>query len=217
MEIGSTSLLGAGSRCCSRILILPFVLLCLPLFCCCLVAGAAGNFIVGSPGRTIPLLPTLENILPVQTMPVIPAIPTKTPAPGSALPNLDPQAMPLYGSASLASGFSPDPYRVDLEAGGSVDTAGSSAACGYTSFHPAFVLDWQGGDFLRLFFTPNGDDTDTTLLVRTPAEEWLCEKDSVLDLPSAAAGEYAIWVGTREHGTPADGSLSITGSRDVTP
>ena len=46
MEIGSSSLVGAGPRCCSWILILPFVLLCLPLLCClCLALGAAGFFI----------------------------------------------------------------------------------------------------------------------------------------------------------------------------
>ena len=109
-----------------------------------------------------------------------------------------------------------------------MDTADFSPACGYTSYHPAFVLDWAGGDvpetFLRIFFTPD-DDTDTTLLVHTPDGEWLCEEDSVygrgtdpvLDLPLAAAGEYAIWVGTQKGETPAQGSLFISGSMDVTP
>jgi hypothetical protein len=161
----------------------------------------------------------MDEITPVQTIPVIPAIPTKTPSPGSSLPPLDPDAIPLFGSANLESGFSPDPYSVDVEAGGSVDTAGSSPACGTTSYHPAFVLDWDGGDagsFLRIFFTPD-DDTGTTLLVLTPEGEWLCEEDSVLDLRSAPSGEYAIWVGTPEDGTRAEGSLFITGSRDVIP
>jgi hypothetical protein len=112
---------------------------------------------------------------------------------------------------------------VDVEAGGSVDTAEFDPACGYTSYHPAFVLDWDAGDtepFLRIFFTPD-DDTDTTLLVHTPDDEWLCEEgngtDAVLDLRSASSGEYAIWVGTQQDGPPAEGSLSISGSRDGTP
>jgi hypothetical protein len=114
--------------------------------------------------------------------------------------------------------FSPDPYQVDVEAGGSVDTADLSPACGYTSYHPAFVLDWDGGaePFLRLFFTPE-EDARTSLLVHTPEGEWLCEDGPVLDLPSAPSGEYAIWVGTPEKANTVNGSLSITGSREVTP
>jgi hypothetical protein len=220
MEIGSTSLLGAGSRCCSRILIIPVILLCLPL-CCCLAFAAAGFFSI-SPRSFVQPMPTLEIIPPVQTVPVIPAIPAKTTVPDALL---DPQAMPLSGSASLGSGFSPDPYRVDLQAGGSVDTSGFSPACGYTSYHPAFVLEWQTRDvpqsFLRLFFTP-ADKTATALLVHTPEGEWLCDQgssstDPIVDIPQASPGEYAIWIGTREKGSPVEGSLSITGSQDVTP
>jgi hypothetical protein len=224
MEIGTSSLLGSGSRCCAWILIAPFVLLCC---CCCLPFAAAGFFIV-SPQKDVRPLPGIDKIPPVQTVPVIPAIPTRTPAPADSLPLLDPEGIPLFGSATLESGFSPDPYSVDVEAGGSVDTADFSPACGYTSYHPAFVLDWESGDvpesFLRIFFTPD-DGSDTSLLVHTPEGEWLCEEgsvfgsgtDPVLDLPLASSGEYAIWVGTREDGTPAEGSLFITGSMDVTP
>ena len=208
MEIGSTSLLGLGSRCCSRILILPLVLLCCPLILCCM--GAAALF-SGSPRP----FSGPEDFPPVLTVPAIPDLPSRTPAPS---PILDPQGIPLFGSATLESGFSPDPYRVEVEAGGSVDTAELSPACGYTSYHPAFVLDWDGGTepFLRLFFTP-ADEANTALLVHTPEGEWLCETGTVLDLPSAPAGEYAIWVGTPEKGITVPGSLSISGSRDVTP
>jgi hypothetical protein len=216
MEIGSTSLLGAGSRCCTRILILPFVLLCGPILCCCLALGA-GGFFIDTPRWDVRPLPGMDEIPPVLTVPAIPIVPTQTPVPGSLL---DPDSPPLFGSVALESGFSPDPYRTDVEAGGSVDTAGDSPACGYTSFHPAFVLDWQEGDipesFLRIFFTPD-DDTGTTLLVHTPRGDWLCEQDSVLDLPSAPSGEYAIWVGLREDAAPVEGSLFITGSTDVSP
>ena len=216
MEIGSSSLLGSGSRCCSWILIIPFILLCGPLLCCCCLALGAGGFFADSPWSSAQPLPGMDDIPPVVTAPAIPLIPTKTPAPGSLL---DPEAPPLFGTTSLESGFSPDPYRADMEAGGSVDTADSSPACGYTSYHPAFALDWQGDDtepFLRIFFTPD-DEADTTLLVHTPDGEWLCEEDSVLDLPSAPSGDYVIWVGNQEEGTAVQGSLSITGSRDVTP
>jgi len=219
MEIGSTSLLGFGSRCCSRILILPLVLLCCPLICCCLGVAALFN---NSPRHDVRPLPGIDDFPPLATVPAIPVIPSRTPAPGSLL---DPESPALFGSATLESGFLPDPYQVDVEAGGSVDTADFSPACGYTSYHPAFVLDWEGGDvpqaFLRFFFTPD-KDAITTLLVHTPDDEWLCRQDDigtdpVLDIPSASSGEYAIWVGTQEQRTPVKGSLSITGSEDVTP
>lgn len=223
MEIGSSSLVGPGSRCCSWILIVPFVLLCGPLLCCCCLAlGAAGIFI-DSPHNNVAPLPGLDDIPSVQTVPVIPAIPTMTPTPGDSLPLLDPEGIPLFGSATLESGFSPDPYDVEAKAGGSVDTADFSSPCGYTSYHPAFVLNWEGGGrepFLRISFTPD-DDTDTTLLVLTPEGKWLCEEgsgtDPVLDLPSASPGEYAIWVGIQEDAAAAEGSLSITGLEEVTP
>ena len=216
MEIGSSSLLGSGSRCCSWILVVPFVLLCGPVLCCCCLGLAAAGLFTGPLRGDVRPLPGLDDIPPVQTVPVIPLVPTMTPAPGS---RLDPDAPPLFGSASLESGFSPDPYRAEVEAGGSVDTAEFSPACGFTSYHPAFALDWQGDDtepFLRIFFTPD-DEAATTLLVHTPDGEWLCEDDSVLDLPSAPSGEYVIWVGNQEEGTPLEGRLSITGSMDVTP
>jgi hypothetical protein len=213
MEIGTTSLL--GSRFCSRILILPLVLLCCPLVCCCL--GVAALF-SNSSRQDVRPLPGIDDFPPVMTVPAIPVIPSKTPTPGGSLPLLDPESPPLFGSATLESGFSPDPYQVDVEAGGSVDTSDLSPACGYTSFHPVFVLDWDGGaePFLRLFFTPD-NEAITSLLVHTPDGEWLCENGPVLDLPAAAPGEYAIWVGTPEKGTLVDGSLSITGTRETTP
>ena len=210
MEIGSASLL--GSRCCSRILILPFVLLCCPLLLCCL--GAAALF-PGSSRYSDRRLPGMDDFPPVMTVPAIPDLPGRTPAAG---PRLDPEGIPLFGSASLESGFSPDPYRLEVEAGGSVDTAGIAPDCGYTSYHPAFVLDWDGGaePFLRLSFTPD-DGAAATLLVHTPDGEWLCETGPVLDLPSASPGEYAIWAGAPQRGTTVPGSLSISGTREATP
>jgi hypothetical protein len=214
MEIGSTSLLGFGSRCCSRILILPFVLLCCPLLLCCLAVAA---LFPGSSRYDLQPLPGTDDFPPVATVPAIPDLPSRTPAAG---PRLDPEGIPLFGSAALESGFSPDPYRLEMEAGGSVDTAGLAPDCGYTSYHPAFVLDWDGGaePFLRLSFTPDEDGAAATLLVHTPDGEWLCETvPAVLDLPSASPGEYAIWAGAPQRGATIPGSLSISGTREATP
>ena len=213
MEIGSTSLLGFGSRCCSRILILSFVLLCCPFICCCLVVAA---LFPGSSGYDMRRLPGNDDFPPpVMTVPAIPDLPSRTPDPGSLL---DPEGIPLFGSAALESGFSPDPYRLDVEAGGSVDSSRLAPDCGYTSYHPTFVLDWDGGaePFLRLSFTPD-DRAITSLLVHTPDGEWLCETGPVLDLPSASPGRYAIWAGTPERGTTVPGSLSISGTREAAP
>jgi hypothetical protein len=188
------------------------VLLCCPLVCCCLVVAA---LFPGSSRHNLRSLPGRNDFPPLQTVPAIPDLPNRTPDSGSLL---DPQGIPLFGSAALASGFSRDPYRVEVQAGGSVDTSELSPECGYTSYHPAFVLAWDGGKkpFLRLFFTPD-DEAITSLLVHTPGGEWLCEAGPVLDLPSAPAGEYAIWVGTPEKGIKLPGSLSISGSETVTP
>jgi hypothetical protein len=192
--------------------ILACLFLCWPLICCCcLVLGIAG-WIAGPPrGNAVP---ETQNIPPVVTIPALPG-------------GLDPAAEPLFGSVHLQRGFTPDPYPVELVAGGRVDTSALEQDCGFTSSPPAFSFRLSGGaseTFLRIFFSAY-DNTATTLLVHTPQDEWLCEdgsflnsgKDPVMDFQFAPSGQYDIWVGTRADASPTTGTLLITQSMDVTP
>ena len=114
------------------------------------------------------------------------------------------QATPTYGNVRLASGFQPDPYNVNVVAGGQINSgAALGAACpGFIANNPDFDLYWTaGGAGLPLVISANSN-TDTTLVVRTPSGEWLCEDDGGfnglnpgLRIDNAQSGLYDIWVG----------------------
>ena len=82
------------------------------------------------------------------------------------------------------------PVPQDLEADGCVGYVDPSA--------PDVVVEWGGGD---LQVRVEGD-FDATLVVARPDGTWACADDSsgsplpVLDLERAAAGRYAVWVGS---------------------
>ena len=187
---------------------LAFVVLCWPLICCCCLALGVAALFLGPPQSNV-------GIPEIPPLPTVPAI----------LPGVDLNAEPLYGPVRLQRGFSPDPHTLELTASGYLDTSQMDQDCGYTTSPPTFVFTLGNGDpetFLRLFFAAD-DGTETSLLVHTPDDEWLCEtgslagNDPVVDLPFAPSGEYAVWVGIPQSGDSLDGTLSITGSQDVTP
>jgi len=138
---------------------------------------------------------------------------------------LNPDADSLYGSVSLQRAFTPDPHIVNLGAGGTVDTPELGLDCGFTTSAPSFVFRLGGGaseGFLRIYFVPD-DDSDTTLVVHTPGQDWICVDDSsygidpVIDIEFAPSGKYTLWVGVRTFDTYAPGTLSITQSANITP
>ncbi|MDC0598382.1 peptidase S1 [Gammaproteobacteria bacterium] len=123
-----------------------------------------------------------------------------------------------YGEKSLASGFLPDPFTVDLDAGGSIDSARLGADCiGLIADAPDFELTLEDGGFeLYLYVLSIGD---TSLVVNTPSGDWLCDDDSagnlnpLLELTKAESGIYDIWVGnvdTDEKGDYVSATLMIS-------
>jgi len=128
------------------------------------------------------------------------------------------QGAPNYGSVRLSAGFTPDPYNVQVVAGGNINARQSlGAACaGFISENPDFDLYWTAtGNGLPLVISADSQ-TDTTLVVRTPSGEWLCEDDGGFNgmnpgmrIDNAQSGLYDIWVGTYGGGT-ARATLSIS-------
>jgi len=128
------------------------------------------------------------------------------------------QGAPTYGNVRLSAGFTPDPYNVNVVAGGPIDSrAALGAACpGFIANNPDFDLYWSAGNNgLPLVISANSS-TDTTLVVRTPNGQWLCEDDGGhngmnpgLRIDNAASGLYDIWVGTYSQGN-AQAVLSIS-------
>lgn len=119
-----------------------------------------------------------------------------------------------FGEIQLSTGFTPDPYRVQMTAGGSVNAARLPGACtGYISDAPDFEVTYDAGSLPLVFRTLSS--SDTTLVINGPDGRWYCDDDSYGDLDAEVrinrpqSGVYDIWVGTVQGGT-ASATLLIT-------
>jgi hypothetical protein len=118
----------------------------------------------------------------------------------------DTAASATYGSVRLSSGFTPDPHRVDLTAGGSIDASRLGTPCrGSIARAPDYEVTYTAGS-LPLYFYVNAS-ADTTLVVNGPDGQWYCDDDSnggrnpQVTYNSPRSGTYDIWVGTYGGGT----------------
>lgn len=116
----------------------------------------------------------------------------------------DHRALPARGRITLRSGFTPDPYAVDVTAGGPDSNPLDGPGCvGYIqASRPDLVVDYTNqSDVFDLYFNVDSD-SDTALLVRTPDGRWICNDDGGeglnprLHVPDPESGAYAVWVGT---------------------
>lgn len=126
--------------------------------------------------------------------------------------NLLDYALPAnYGTVQLDSGFVPDPYNVELAAGGDVDVRenGPDGCWGYTTAAPDFELTYSAGNAFDLFISATSQ-SDTVLIVNGPDGTWHCNDDGAaglnpgLEFTNPESGVYDIWVGTYSSsaGTP---------------
>ncbi len=122
-----------------------------------------------------------------------------------------------FGEIQLTAGFTPDPYRVNLTAGGSIDayldTDLPGSCVGEISSAPDFQVAYEAG-YLPLVFRTRSS-TDTTLIINGPDGRWYCDDDSWGDgdaevrFNRPSSGVYDIWIGTFNGGTAA-AALLIT-------
>ncbi|MGV8840454.1 MAG: hypothetical protein ACWA6X_09140 [Bauldia sp.] len=108
-----------------------------------------------------------------------------------------------YGEITLNASFSPDPYTVDVVAGGTIDASTLGPECrGYIANAPDFQLTYTAGSW-PLYFSVLSE-ADTTLVINGPDGAWHCNDDydgfdpAVIFGAGATApgGTYDIWVGT---------------------
>jgi hypothetical protein len=111
------------------------------------------------------------------------------------------RADPTYGTIDLSSGFSPDPYRRNISAGGRDDVPDLGAGCsGYVNASaPDLDLNYQAGDYPLNIYATSG--TDITLIVNQPDGTWICSDDANgtnphVRLSDPSSGNYNIWIGT---------------------
>ncbi|CAN7360264.1 peptidase S1 [Brevundimonas sp. LjRoot202] len=122
-----------------------------------------------------------------------------------------------FGEVHLSAGFTPDPHRVSLTAGGSIDAYTDTdlpAACvGDISDAPDYEVTYDAGSLPLVFRTRSS--TDTTLIINGPDGRWYCDDDSWGDgdaevrFNRPSSGTYDIWIGTFSGGT-ASAALLIT-------
>lgn len=122
-----------------------------------------------------------------------------------------------FGSVRLSSGFTPDPHRVSITAGGSIDayedTPLPQACVGMISDAPDYEVTYSAGSLPLVFRTLSS--VDTTLIINGPDGSWYCDDDSYGDLDAEVrfnrpqSGTYDVWVGTFG-GSTAAATLLIT-------
>jgi hypothetical protein len=120
-----------------------------------------------------------------------------------------------FGDVTLQGGFTPDPYAVDLIAGGNVavEMAVGAQCVGYVTEAPDFELTFTPGE-LALFVSATSE-TDTTLLINSPDGTWYCNDDNEgfnpgIEFEAPLDGVYDIWVGTYREGDGAEATLRIS-------
>lgn len=107
-----------------------------------------------------------------------------------------------YGSTTLRGGFTPDPHRVRLTAGGSLEASQLGSGCvGRIAGAPDYELNYRATSF-DLTIGVNSS-TDTTLVINGPDGRWYCDDDGadaafnpLVRFNDAQSGTYDIWVGT---------------------
>jgi|GEM_PF-158372 hypothetical protein len=134
-----------------------------------------------------------------------------------AAQSLDYTANPNYGSVSLTSGFTPDPYSVNLTSGGSVSIASAlGGSCrGYATSAPDFRISYTAGSFNMLSFYVTSEG-DTTLVVLDADGDWYCDDDSgeglngQINIANPSSGTYDIWVGSFSSTSFVSATLNIS-------
>lgn len=121
---------------------------------------------------------------------------------------------PVFGTADLIAGFQPDPHTVEVQAGGTIDSASVIANCaaGMIAEAPDYRVNYQAGSYPLTFMIESG--SDTTLAINGPDGTWACNDDASglnpqVRFDNPASGQYDIWVGEWQGQYPA-AWLSIT-------
>lgn len=110
-------------------------------------------------------------------------------------------ANPTFETVQLTSGFTPDPYFIRLQSGGSINAQTINGSCrGFIADAPDVRLHFDAGRLPLIISALS--DSDTTLVINAPNGNWYCDDDSggglnpMVRLDPAMSGRYEIWVGT---------------------
>lgn len=140
--------------------------------------------------------------------------------------SINSNAQGTFGQVQLRTGFTPDPHVVSVNAGGPIDVSTVSDNCrGFIAERPSFTLRYRAGDTYPLYVGVAADE-DTTLVVKGPNGQWMCDDDSgdnlnpVISWEHPRSGRYQIWVGRFGSSDLAPAQLyisEISGPADAVP
>lgn len=139
--------------------------------------------------------------------------------------NLNTGATGTYGQTQLRAGFEPDPFNISVLGGGAIDMGDINADCnGFVAQRASFTLRYTANvaDFPTLYIGATSD-ADTTIAVRTPNGQWVCNDDAsglnpMVAIEQPRTGRYQIWVGrygTENENAQAQLFVSEIGGPDV--
>ena len=118
---------------------------------------------------------------------------------------INPNQPPTYGSVTLKSGFTPDPFMKQVVAGGPNETKLGGVKA-FVASAPDFQLNYTAGSLPLTIRVES--DADTTLLINLPDGTWVADDDSggklnpLLRFAQPQSGRYDIYVGTVGRGNP---------------
>jgi S1-C subfamily serine protease len=170
----------------------------------------------------------IDEIVPTDVVPTVVAPEPVNPIdPGlSEAEGLNYELDPVYGATDLSAGFEPDPFTVEIQAGGDVDANYLNLGwecTGFATSQPTFRINWTGAvSNLRVFFITSDPNADTTMLINDPEGRWYCDDDSLntpqpsVDIPEPVEGQYDVWVGSYNPDEQIVGSLVITQNDEIT-
>ena len=125
----------------------------------------------------------------------------------------------VFGTASLAAGFLPDPIGFDLTAGGTVDLSGCTGGdwSGFVVTRPDFRLLYSGTSPTgQLTFALEArSDVDTVLLINAPDGTWhynddYRNTDSAIVFVNPLPGQYDVWTGSYAPSSNNPAQLIVT-------
>jgi hypothetical protein len=123
---------------------------------------------------------------------------------------------PTYGTANLASGFTPDPYVVNVQSGGTVNAQSLSPSCaGFIATAPDVRVNFTGGSLPLIISVASS--ADTTLVVNGADGQWYCDDDGgtnglnpMVRFNNPPSGQYDIWVGTYGNATLQPAAVNVS-------
>lgn len=122
---------------------------------------------------------------------------------------------PTFGTVNLSANFAPDPFVVNVTAGGNIpaERIGGPGCVGSIADPPDVRLNYRAGGYpLYLAATSR---SDVTLVVNLPNGRWICNDDFKgtdpgLVLNNPMSGQYDIWVGHYNRGAGVPTQLLIS-------